>query len=67
MPEFIYIFYYESSEIVDHDYNGDSVYETVKNTIGAFYDYELGKKYCQTKYKYKTIYHDRMKIMDFTL
>lgn len=64
MPEFVYIFYYESHEIVDHDYNGDSVYETIENTIGAFYDYDFGKNYCQEKYKTKTIYNRKLKIMD---
>jgi len=37
----VYQFYYESSRIVDHDEDYNTVYETCRNNIGAFYDFDI--------------------------
>ncbi len=63
MSNVVYLFYYTSSEIVDHDYDG-IVYADVQNNLGAFYDLKTGLEYYQHKHPSKTIEYQTIHIMD---
>lgn len=59
----VYLFYYTTSEIVDHDYDG-AVYADVRSNLGAFVDLKTGLEYYQYKYPSKTIQYESITIMD---
>lgn len=59
----VYLFYYEQSEIVDHDEDG-AVYELVRSNLGAFHNHDDGLKYYQYKYPNKRIQSEGIIIQD---
>ncbi|QXO12326.1 hypothetical protein pEaSNUABM49_00080 [Erwinia phage pEa_SNUABM_49] len=59
----IYLFYYTSYEIVDHDEDG-AVYSNERNDLGAFYDFQTGLEYYQHMYPSKQIQYQTIQIMD---
>jgi Zn-finger domain-containing protein len=63
MGKVVYLFYFTSSEIIDHDEDG-AVYSDVRNNLGAFYDLKSGLEYYQYKYPSKTIQYNIIQIMD---
>ena len=60
----VYLFYYTSNRIVDHDEDG-AVYEEVRNNLGAFVDRDAGLEYYQTKYPSRNIKCESIIVMDF--
>jgi len=59
----VYIFYYEQSDIVDHDSDG-AVYEMCRTNLGAFHNHDDGLKYYQQKYPRKQILSEGFIIQD---
>lgn len=59
----VFLFYYEQSEIVDHDEDG-AVYQMVRTNLGAFHDYTVGLEYYKHQYPNKIIQSEGIKIQD---
>ncbi|AFC21534.1 hypothetical protein GAP32_086 [Cronobacter phage vB_CsaM_GAP32] len=64
MNKNVYLFYYTSYEIVDHDEDG-AVYEDVRYNLSAFVDLKKGLEYYKSKYPSKSIQYESIIVMDF--
>ncbi|SOK58344.1 hypothetical protein [Yersinia phage fHe-Yen9-04] len=64
MEKTIYLFYYTSNEIVDHDHEYNSVYEDVHYNLGSFSDLQNGLEYYQSKYPDKEIKYQTVRLND---
>ena len=60
---YVYLFYYEFSTIVDHDDDG-AVYGMERVNLGGFFDFQTGKEFYEHKHPRRNIQYDIIKIED---